>query len=461
MNDLSKKRQLLLSDNKIRAEKNKAYENLYSASALLASVCGVKLEYDTVLFFLAPFYFAYNSALQGGVNINRLYGLATLRQLHSIATGLPYSLTNYQIQVGCVSKNDQHHVVQSGYPNMYERLTYKICGVKFAPLFFDEACLPDFSSAESRKREVMEKVDESSEEGRFIGCLPLSVFYYLWERDPEDYRKKAHAKNLLLDARISLDEDYCYFVALAKEKGVRVIGQPHGAYYCQTQNPTAFELTERMLSDLFMTPSWEASSVKLPNFRVSKNLYLGLFKKLKSIKLERQKIVFVLPFLNNGIDDNQNFPRAESVASRIDSACRTLKVEGRIHIKVHPANQDKSSTVIGQIGAVLESYLSITEIVEGSCRDLFVSFEKVVFLTPYSTGILEAVNASCLVYVSCHKKDRLNPGYRNFLARFNALQDQSSSPSLSLFLIDKSLVRSAYFASYLYPFKWAFFLKRA
>jgi hypothetical protein len=89
------------------------------------------------------------------------------------------------------------------------------------------------------------------------------------------------------------NENYLFFLAKLKERGTIVIAQPHGGVYCQMQGEIANELAERILADVYHTPSWEPLIKVFPNWRASRNLFLQL-KSIMRRKLKKDKMLVLL-----------------------------------------------------------------------------------------------------------------------------------------------------------------------
>ncbi|ERJ17541.1 hypothetical protein SSPSH_003646 [Salinisphaera shabanensis E1L3A] len=384
----------------------------------------------------------------------------SLRELASQRKAVNYSTDQVKVLIA----DSQLDYVQSNEPNRYEWLVQKILGLNASSIEFGKTDY-ELIETDTQLREKL-KANCSAERNSIeleslIDGIPTSCLEGLNTNRYAYLSRYQSPLVLLLDARVSLDEDYLYYVCSSKCGGATVIGQPHGAYYVQTKLPSAFEATEQLLSDKFVEPDWGgnvSADGALPNLRASKNKFLSGKNRLLRPRRKCCSVLFVFPLLRNA--DNRLLDRF-SIPTAINQIVRRLSpgdpLPGAITLKFHPLESgDAVEAIIAAVSAVLPC-----EVEDGSgleLKSVMPRYRDIIFMSPFMTAMLEIGVLGKRFLVLVPSPPSLDEKYLRFLrhrSEKSYLVELKHGETSEVFKMNSSAISKAYRASWFYPMLWA------
>jgi len=342
--------------------------------------------------------------------------------------------------------------------NFYEKLIFRIFGISYRELKYcvtnsETNIIPDVESRFYLSSRLSHYGNHLSD---LVAILPLSIF--------EGIREKIFAAPVSLVQVHWLgqifNESYLFLLAALKENGTLVIGQPHGGSYCQMRDLLFDELAERALSNIYHTPVWASDLKAFPNWRASRNLFLRL-KSLVKRKAKKEKFLVLLNYHYEGVEP-QLFKKFIKDISINEFHINQLK-----NLKNHfSASYDFKLYVRQETNALhkfkfLQTHYPDAELIftDRSVLEISRSYEAVIHITPWATAIMELSASRIPQYVYLGPELLLNKEYEFFLWSSKKGSTKSNYFCGSYVLIDNIRYRSAYGASFFYPFYFARLIK--
>lgn len=247
-------------------------------------------------------------------------------------------------------------------------------------------------------------------------------------------------------------ENYLFFLASLKKSSRIVIGQPHGGLYAQHKSTHYYELAERALSDIYLSPSWSLEKAAFPNWRASRNTFLAQkfrFKPRRRLK----RFLVILPYYYLLSEPSLVSPYYNQMTFNEFTLARLMTLsehfDGPFDFKIYPRQESLPAEVLRLVSHHFpdSNFISGTSVIR-----LAHSYEAVIHLDTNGTSIVELSTSAIPQYVYLGPELNLLDSYRDFIwkTRLNSTRDTFASGCYVL--IDNHCYRNAYRASYRYPF---------
>ena len=343
--------------------------------------------------------------------------------------------------------------------NIYEKLVYKLFGISYLELQYTEIegsgeIKPDFEARDRLKKLLMEYKDIFTDID-LVDFLPMTLFEELTDRaKPDKYpTAKVHCLSLVYN------ENYLFYLAHLKENNTRVIGYPHGALFFQTTSVAENEIAEMILSDVYMKPSWELIPKALPNLRVSRNLFISA-KNFISMKKKKRRMLVLLPYFFTGkeppfVEMSYDISSNEFHHKRI----KELKnhFPDVLDFKLHPAQKNFDQIKLDYINQI---YLDGQLVDKGTAQKVSHEYNGIIHLNSLGTAIMELSTTLLPQYVYLGPEQRLDSEYLLFLWNTRKSTTREDYSNGAWIQVDNQKYRSAYGASYFYPFYFVNLIKK-
>jgi hypothetical protein len=198
---------------------------------------------------------------------------------------------------------------------------------------------------------------------------------------------------LLMGAEFIRRPEVAILATLIKNRGGRVIGSQHGAFYGQT-DPGWQELSENWLSDTYLTWGYRYQNTHkpMPSIRLS-----HVQRKTKNVEanLRSKKIMLVAPYFTDEIAFGFHSPSLLSqhaaFSKTLDFLDLLLKNGYQIQLRFHPRNN--IDQLKNQFKKLEHPGFNLSQGKRGLLAADAMQFEQVIFSTPNATGLSEC--AAC------------------------------------------------------------------
>jgi hypothetical protein len=343
--------------------------------------------------------------------------------------------------------------------NIYEKVIYKLFGISFLEIKKRESqeiveLRPDFTARHKLAKLVM-RYRNIFIDDNLVNYLPISLFEAL--NYPEQPISYPAARVHWLGNVYS--EEYLFYLAHLREKRSRIIGEPHGGMFCQLKSPPENEIAESILSDVYLKPTWELHSKAHPSTRVSRNLFISA----RNFRLtgKKKKMLVILPYFFLGREPiyNKAFYGEIKANDFHIERLRELKnhFAGELDLKLHPVQSKFHSSKIDYLTNLFPSARIVNE---GLSQNVGHGYTAVIYLNATSTSIIELSATQIPQFVYLGPEQRLNDDYESFLWRTRKSSTREDYARGAWIEVDNRCYRSAYGASYFYPFYYAILINK-
>jgi hypothetical protein len=337
--------------------------------------------------------------------------------------------------------------------NKYEKLVYFLKGINYHEIKYKEYQKAKIIKPDENKRKKLKDFLDNNkilfEDNKIIDWLPCTLFEGLIEqKDTLNYpTAKVHWLGQIHN------EYYLFYLAYLKENKTKIIGQTHGGGFSQTQYLFGNEIAEMILSDEHHSPKWNSISKVFPNIRASRNLFINLryFFKRKKNKL----IVITSYFIPDDHIVNLMFLDKETNHNEFyHSQLRNLNKYFNLSIdfKTHPLEND----IVVKCDYLKILYPGCQFISNISVQEIAHEYSGVIHMDAWNTALIELAGTNIKQYAYLGQEIKLNEGYKNFLLDNNKI-NLKINPYIE---INNKKYRSAYGASFLYPFMYSKLIKK-
>lgn len=342
--------------------------------------------------------------------------------------------------------------------NIYEKSVFALSGFSFARITSISHDTDYRVSHDLEARLILSEWISSSHASYpdIVNFLPLSLFESLKRVEviPQSHSVSCHWLGQIYN------ENYLFYLASLKSVGTLIIGQPHGGVYCQHACPTSGELAEKSLSDIYLEPKWDYRKKIFPNWRASRNLFLGMRhfprKKVNNKLLVLLDFIYIGPepkrvssqYLGASINDF-TFKQLRELRNHFDQT---------LDFQLYPRQHQD---VFEKINFLTELYPESNFILGGSAIENSRKYSGVIHISTVSTAIIELSAARVQQYVYLGPELKLRLDYESFLWDSKIKSTRPDYSNGAYILLDNSKYRSAYGASYFYPFYFASLIKNS
>jgi hypothetical protein len=420
--------------------------NLHLSEEFLQTIYTPFVSYSNTL------YLSQSLGMKKGY-INNYSELLTLGEGLECRGELGLFLNEIQINTNLVS-----NLIFNTRLNFYEKIIFRIFGISFKELknYATESksnIIPDVASRNYLSSRLSHYSSHLSD---LVEILPLSIFEGMKEKI---FTASTSSVQVHWLGQI-FNESYLFFLAGLKENGTVVIGQPHGGAYCQMQDLLFDELAERSLSDIYHLPIWATDQKAFPNWRASRNLFLQL-KNLVKTKVKKNKFLVLLNYHYEEVEP-QLFKKFVKDVSINDFYINQLKnLENHFSASYDFKLYVRQNTNTLHKFDFLQNYYPDSELIftDRSVLEISRNYEAVIHIAPWATAIIELSTSRISQYVYLGPELLLNKDYELFLWNSKKNSTKSNYICGSYILIDNIRYRSAYGASFFYPFYFAKLIK--
>jgi hypothetical protein len=336
--------------------------------------------------------------------------------------------------------------------NIYEKIVFKLFRIsylemKHTKIEVSSELKPNFE-ARNKLKKLIGNYNSDLINNDIVDFLPMSLFEDLKSEIKQSIYPSARVHWL---GNIYI-EKYLFYLAYLKEKGTRIIGEPHGGMFCQLKSPPDNEIAELIVSDVYLKPSWDVTFKAHPSTRISRNLFINI-KNFKFIKKKKRKMLVLLPYFFR--EKEPTFTKAfygEIKSNEFhENRIKELKnhFQDNIDFKSHPVQNDVE---ISEIKFIKKLYPSAQLISKGLSQNISHEYSGVIYLNATGTSILELSTTRISQYVYLGPEQRLNNDYASFLWNTKKSSTRENHFNGAWIEVDNNKYRSAYGASYFYPF---------
>ena len=309
----------------------------------------------------------------------------------------------------------------------------------------------DFSPDNHARKEL--KINLGSHYDKYVDFMPLSIFEDLEKNIAISFDSKSYLykKSVLFNPpRSILDEQ----VILKLKKFGMVLGEPHGGNYCYYKMPTAREFFETEVCDFYSSPNnnlW-------PNIRASKNkvkYYLAVRQYFYLFPAKSNNVMFVLPLLsyNGEVPDNKkiNIILNEVIGNNYES----------LTIRFHPYESNETIKYVMKHVEKIGVPVSVNDNTDALLLNV-KKFSKFLFFDINTTASIElCYSGKCYVYNGFSRSLEYYSSFflNSLVARGGGNSKETESHYKNWFKVNKKFSNSFYDASFLYVFKFVFFIR--
>ena len=357
-------------------------------------------------------------------------------------------------------RSGSYDLVTLQHINIYEKIIYTIFGISYLEMKYKQ-CKEKIDRSPRldlrlRLREIIDS-EKNIFSDKLIDFLPYSLFEGLKEGVKKiDYPSaKVHWLGQIHN------EQYLLYLAYLKDRGVSVIGEPHGGGFSQVLPILGNEIAEMILSDKYHTPRWTETNNVFPNTRASRNLFLNIKDCYKNLfNKNKSKLLVCLGVFYKGTEPpfNKSFVKNGVITDFYTKQIKDLQDHFTVpfDFKMHP-------TQVG--GAEIENslkqiYPACEIIKEGSFRQISHNYDGVIYFDFFGTGIIELASTNVAQYVYLGPELSIAKDYESFLWNTKLSSTRGSIQNGAYVKIDNKKYRAAYGASYFYPFYFSKLIKK-
>ena len=338
--------------------------------------------------------------------------------------------------------------------NIYERFIYKVCGISYLELKMTEEkesidIKPDFE-LRLKLKSMLKKHCDVFPYPDIIDFLPISLLEFLNYRTK--FPKYPYAATHWL-GQIH-NENYLFYLAYLKERGAKIIGQPHGGFFSQSKSQLGNQMAEMILSDEYHSPMWGRNLNAFPNLRASRNLFINL--KHITVKQPKKKLLVIT---NLFMEDKRNsinnlfYTNNMSTAEWYHKQLKDLKNHFSHHLdfKTPPLQVDFSV----KCDYLKQLYPDCKFISDSSVQELSHKYAGVIHYDVWATPIIELAGTNIPQYAYLGPELSINKGYEAYLWNSRISSTREDYSKGAWIQLDNSSTKSAYGASYFYPIHYA------
>jgi hypothetical protein len=350
-------------------------------------------------------------------------------------------------------EDGSYDVVFTSKINYYEKIIYKLYNIKYKEIEYSQEIYE--VKTEIKKIERIKLAEELITNNilkakHIVDNLPITLFEELTIKEEIIY---PNTKVLWL-GQIH-NENYLFYLASQKERGARVIGQPHGGAFGQMESEFGNEQAERLLSDEYSIPEWSLQKKQLPNQRVSRNIFINI-KNYKFLKKNNKKTLVILSFFieDDHITNKLFFKKGITHISYFNKLLNNLDLffkKDKFDFKMHPHQKDSKSKFEYLKTRYPESELIYKNNLNNVARD----YDKVIHFEPWATSILELCSTKINQYVYLDDGTRISDNFKNFIEETKNKICSEEIDDGCFVMINNREFKEAYNASIGYPFFYA------
>ena len=343
--------------------------------------------------------------------------------------------------------------------NLYEKFVYVILGISYFELKEvkskeDLDIKPDFAARASLKKYFQ---DSDNYIENLIDLLPLTLFEGL------------RYVNLISNNQNPIchwlgqiyNESYLFYLGAIRENGTVIIGQPHGGAYCQILGGTANELAERALANAFYAPSWLPLVKPFSNWRASRNLFLNIKSRILNKAKKKNRILVLLGYFYDDIELRPVNPVVNNNSFNGFYEDRLMRLTSHFpesfDFKLYVRQKNDCQA---RFDFLKKMYCHCEFITSGGVLEVSRGYESVIHMDTWGTAIIELAATGINQYVYLGPELSLNKDYESFLWNSRRGSTRTDYSDGVYVLIDNASYRSAYGASFFYPFYFAALINR-
>lgn len=344
--------------------------------------------------------------------------------------------------------------------NKYEKLIYSIFGISYLEMRYIEPkqILPNTPRLDLRRRlkETIESEGYAFTKN-IVNFIPYTLFEGLLDHIQIKYpTAKVHWLDQIHN------DNYIFYLAYLKEQGTQIIGQPHGGAYSQVTPIFGNEIAEIMLSDQHHAPSWSEVDPGFPNLRASRNRFLNIkdiYRNIGQKRKSRYLVYLAVFFTKPETPENKSFVKDGMLTKFHRKKITELGQHFSVNFdfKIHPRQVEGVSEFEHFLRQL---YPECGVITKGEARSISHNYEGVIFLDFWGSGIIELASTNIPLFVYLGPEISISQDYESFLWSTKISSTRDNLAKGTYVEVNKKKYRSAYGASYLYPFYFARLIRK-